>query len=468
MDLDAQFFDTSLRGQGAWKGPRLEGTIKRFSQDSRILGHGDCFVALETESRDGHDFIESAVARGARAALVSRFQDHCSLPQYVVDDSLQGLQSLASAHRARFSGRVIGVTGSAGKTSTKDLLATLLGESVCATEGNFNNTIGVPLSVLRLTASDSFGVFEAGIDRPTEMDVLASIIAPDLGIVTLVAEAHLDRLGSLQGVAEEKVKMLRAVKPGGLTIFPDTCLKYPQFNDIDNPAWVVTRNPNLCLKSGQQMAAHYWIEDSEGEHDSLLLCVEGPEEISLRLFLPRMSEGMIRNAVMAILAATHLGVSSQNIQSRLNSWEAGERRGQWTQSLGRAVFVDCYNANPASMLDSARFFDESTSDQNTRTFVIGTMNELGSGSAEMHREVAAQIPLRKSDVVACVGEFAHAIAAGVSERAENVTDILVFSDVEKLVDDWVRFRGPIFLKGSRGLKLERLLDLDEERRKTIC
>ena len=466
MALDAQFIQEVLP-EGRWAGPLLEGTVSGFSQDTRVLRPGNCFVALKTEKRDGHDYLESAHQAGAIAALVSVANPDVAIAQFVVDDPLQALQSLAKAHRDRFAGKVFGITGSAGKTSTKDLLAILLGEPICVTQGNFNNTLGLPISVLRLEGTDHRGVFEAGIDRAGEMDVLAHVLTPDVGIVTLVAEAHLERLGSLEGVAREKVKLLQSVREGGLCIFPDSCLKYPEFRDLAHRAWVLTQDRELNLESDLQTRVPYWTETTE-LHGGVRLCIAGPACSETAFDLPPMSTGMISNAALAILAAQHAGISASDIQERLRAWSPADKRGQWRACIKRNIFVDCYNANPASMLDSARFFNEQTLDAPSRIFILGTMNELGDDAEDYHESVAAELPYKGNDRVCCVGAFAESLAEGVRKAPVGVASIETYVDVDALAPEWTQMTGVIFLKGSRGLKLESLLEIPEEREVPVC
>ena len=197
-----------------------------FAIDTRQLQAGQVFVALKTGRRDGPDFLPAAQAAGASAALVASAQPAGAFPQLVVPDPLAAFQEVARRHRRRFEGPVIGISGSAGKTSTKELLALLLGGGggVLATEGNLNNQLGVPLTLTRLDpAAHLYAVIEAGIGGPGEMGPLAAMIAPDIAIITLVAPAHLSELGDLAGVAREKALLPAAVKAGGVAIFPASC-----------------------------------------------------------------------------------------------------------------------------------------------------------------------------------------------------------------------------------------------------
>jgi len=219
--------------------------LTAFGVDTRALRPGDVFVALRTERRDGHDFLADAATAGAAAALVAVPDRAVPLPQLVVPDPLAAFQAIAREHRRTFRGAVVGISGSAGKTSTKDLLALLLGGASCgvvATEGNLNNHLGVPLTLTRLDpAVHRFAVVEAGISAPGEMAPLAGMIEPDVALITLVAAAHTRDLGGLEGVAREKALLPAAVRPGGVAIVPRSTLDFAAFRDLRVRTMVVER-----------------------------------------------------------------------------------------------------------------------------------------------------------------------------------------------------------------------------------
>ena len=220
--------DLAAWAEGRWT-VAPDAAVTGFGTDTRALRAGDVFVAVRTERRDGHDFLGAARAQGAAAALVGRPVD-ADLPQLVVDDPLAALRRVAARWRARFKGQVVGVTGSVGKTSTKELLAALLGAEAFVTEANLNNTIGVPLMLLRVEpARHRFAVIEAGMSLPGELAVSAAVLRPDLAIVTNVAPVHLEGVGSLAGVAREKASLVAALAPGGRAIVPAALLAWPEF-----------------------------------------------------------------------------------------------------------------------------------------------------------------------------------------------------------------------------------------------
>jgi UDP-N-acetylmuramoyl-tripeptide--D-alanyl-D-alanine ligase len=213
--------------------------------DSRQLRTGEVFVAIRTAQRDGHDFLAAAQAAGASAAIVATPQPALALPQLVVADPLTALQVIARTHRRAFTGPVVGISGSAGKTSTKNLLALLLGGEaggVLATEGNLNNHLGVPLTLTRLDpAVHKCAVVEAGISAPGEMAPLAAMIEPDVAINTLVAAAHTAELGGLEGVAREKAILPAAVREAGVAIFPRSSAEFPAFRDLGVRRMIIER-----------------------------------------------------------------------------------------------------------------------------------------------------------------------------------------------------------------------------------
>ena len=206
-----------------------EVNVEGFCFDSRNIKHGDLFIALKAE-RDGHDYINQAMSSGAVAALVDHKVESVDCPQLIVKDTLVGFQEIARSHRQRFAKPVVGVTGSCGKTSTKEILKLLLSGSHC-TEGNFNNHIGVPMTLTKLSHSDhQFAVVEAGINSPGEMDILADIINSDIAIITSVDHSHLAGLGTIEMVANEKIKLWLYAQESPLAIFPQELENFEPFS----------------------------------------------------------------------------------------------------------------------------------------------------------------------------------------------------------------------------------------------
>ncbi|MDP2136441.1 MAG: UDP-N-acetylmuramoyl-tripeptide--D-alanyl-D-alanine ligase [Candidatus Didemnitutus sp.] len=440
----------------AWSGGRWTrlpgGTLVGFNQDTRSLNAGQIFVALQTEKRDGHDFVGEAQAKGAAAGLVSRKIDGVTLPQLVVADPLVGFQKIAAAARQEFTGPVVGVTGSAGKTSTKDLLAILFGgePEVCATAGNLNNHIGIPLTLTRLDpAVHRAAVIEAGINMPGEMQGLADMIQPDHAIVTLVGPAHLEQLGSLEGVADEKVKLLTAVRAGGLQVFPVSCWQFAPFRELANSLVLVPADAGMVNLTGRSLS---------------FTVLHRPERTEVTLgdrrtfLLRRVSGGMAQNTALALALASELGVDDPTLQERLETWVPSKWRGE-LQRIGEAdVYCDFYNANPASMQDAIAAFAGLVKTDLPRLYVLGGMEELGAHAAQFHHQLGRTILLRPGDFLCALGDHAMALREGLLENGNDPEQIEVVTDLAPVRARLAAFRGAAFLKGSRRYRLETILD----------
>ena len=446
--------------RGCWTGPPA-GPIGGFAHDTRTLQPGQLFVALESDRRDGHDYLGAAAAAGAAGALVRRAEPGLALPQLVVADPLEAFQAIAREHRRKFTGPVIGISGSAGKTSTKDLVAVLLGGApdVLATEGNRNNHLGVPLTLTRLDpAVHRYAVVEAGISLPGEMKQLAGMIEPDLAIITLVAPAHLEELGDLDGVAREKAELPAAVRTAGVAVFPRHCEQFSAFRDLDVRRMVVEA-ADVVRPAAPPKDRVFFAVTQRG--DSTALAIAYGEPPPLLFTLRRVSTGMAQNAVLAICAALWLGVPAEVIQERLSAWRPAQWRGELRRDGGRLVYLDCYNANPASMADALDTFDALAPAGQPRAYVLGCMEELGPRAADYHRELGRTLRLRPDDRLFIVGDQAEALREGVLENGPADGQIVIAAGAAAARPLLANFLGAIFLKGSRRHHLEQALDLEE-------
>lgn len=436
-----------------WTGGRWTTTpaaeLRGFTQDTRKLTGGQVFVALKTDKRDGHDFLSQAMAAGASAALVSRAAPDLALPQLVVADPLAAFQTIAREHRRTFAGRVAAVTGSCGKTSTKNLLALMLGGSprVLATEGNLNNHIGVPLTLTRLEpGSHEWAVVEAGISGPGEMTQLAEMIEPEFGIVTLVAPAHTQELGGLEGVAREKAVLLRNLRPSGLGVYPKQCWDFAAFRELPRPSIV-------AVPEGENADSPRIVRFG------LKWSAAGTEvNIGRRRFgFRRVTRGMAQNAVLAIILASEIGISDEAIQRALNDWQPAKWRGELRQDGPRTLYLDFYNANPASMADSLEAFVSLVPADLPRLFVLGCMEELGDDARRYHRELGRSLPLRPQDRAYVIGGEAEAVRAGALDAGHSADRIEVVSTLDPVSSFVAGFEGAVFIKGSRRYELEKAL-----------
>jgi len=438
----------------AWTGghwTRPPGGIGGFTQDTRQLGAGQMFVALKSDKRDGHDFLGEARNRGAAAALVGREVKGADLPQLVVTDPQAAFQRIAREHRREFLGLVVGVTGSVGKTSTKDLLGLLLGgpAEVLTTAGNLNNQLGVPLTLTRLDpAGHRAAVVEAGISGPGEMAPLVAMIEPDHGVVTVVAPAHLAGLGTIENVAHEKWLLLAGVGRRGLQVFPVSCCRFAEFRTLDNALVLVPES-----EGGSRFAERQVVFSVAQRSDRTELALDGSRHFLLR----RVSSGMAQNAALALALASELGVDDAQLQTRLEAWQPSKWRGELRQVGEATVYCDFYNANPASMADAIEAFDGQVPADQPRLYVLGCMEELGPQSAAYHRELGCLLRLRRGDYLYAIGDQAAALREGLLASGNAAAQVEVLADLHPVQERLAGFKGAVFLKGSRRYQLEQLI-----------
>ncbi|MFT6236417.1 MAG: UDP-N-acetylmuramoyl-tripeptide--D-alanyl-D-alanine ligase [Lentimonas sp.] len=443
---------------GVWQKNELPAAITGFCFDARQLQSGECFVALSGGARDGHGFIAQAIEQGAGALLVEHPQS-VSLPQLVVEDSLVAMGAIGAGVRQRFDGPVIGITGSCGKTSTKEMLRVLLSESrTHATAGNWNNRIGVPMTLFGLDSDQyDFAVIEAGINQPGEMAELGTMIESDLSVVTNIAAAHLELLGSLERVAAEKAGLALRSRADAPVVLPHSAFQYAAFAAFAERALVLAAEGEQ-VSSRASRVIRYRLNIAGTGHSSLHLS-EGTSVARFQIASP--SEGICTNAALAIIAARELGISDAVIGERIAAWLPSSNRGRIATQGAQTFYIDCYNANPASMRDALAAFSRSTSAEQARCYVLGAMNELGAASVALHREVGRQLRLRSEDRVLFVGAdtLTQAYTDGAIEVGAEQAQLNCCTDVEKMKSVVADFAGALFLKGSRSCALEKLLPL---------
>lgn len=427
-------------------GPRGSRAITGVSTDTRAIQAGHLFVALRGEHFDAHDFLPEAVSRGAAALVVSRIPREARLgvPMYEVPDTLVALGALAAYWRRVWGKPVIAVAGSNGKTSTRDLIAAGLRTRyhVHATTANFNNRIGVPLTLLAIPGEADLAVIEAGTSLPGEIATLRAIALPDISVLTSVAEEHLEGLGDLAGVLREEAAIFDGVQ---LAVAPAS---QPEVVAQARARAVATVAAGL--DEGEFRASAWRISDDG----------QGEIEIEGHTVRPQL-RGVhnLGNTMLALAVARACGVSVADAARGLAEMAPPKMRSAWEQ-LGSATLInDAYNANPGSSRAAIDLLKAAPPGRQ-RVAILGTMLELGARSAECHDEIAS-LALASADVVAGIGEFAPAL-----ERArKNGKTVITASDVADL---WPRLEphlapdALILLKASRGVQLERLLPYIEK------
>jgi UDP-N-acetylmuramoyl-tripeptide--D-alanyl-D-alanine ligase len=432
----------ALREECTGAVPRDDRPLVRVSTDTRRIEAGDCFVALAGEHFDAHDFLAEAVERGAAALVVSRPERTAGLgvPVFAVRDTLAALGALAHYRRRAWGGTVVGVGGSNGKTTTKELIRAALGACVTvhATTGNLNNLIGVPLTLLALPDTADVAVIEMGMNVPGEMARLRDIVAADIAVLTSVTEEHLEGLGSLDGVMREESAI------------------------FDGAAVAVTpaSQPELAAaargRAGRVITAGLDSGDVRADRWSVGEGGEGKIEIDGATVRPPI-RGVhnLRNTMLAIAVARELGIAAVDAARGIARAVFPAMRMEWTP-LGRATLInDAYNASPASMHAALDVLAGSGGGRQ-RVAVLGTMRELGSHAARLHAQLARAALASPVEIVAGIGEIGDALrelGAG-DARVVTATDV---DDLWTALEPRLARDAVILLKASRGVKLERLL-----------
>ncbi|MDH5264868.1 MAG: UDP-N-acetylmuramoyl-tripeptide--D-alanyl-D-alanine ligase [Betaproteobacteria bacterium] len=416
------------------------------STDTRSLSPGDLFVALPGEQFDGHDYVPQAIGRGAAAALVSRrVGSEREIPQILVKDTRAALGRLGAAWRARFSLPVLALTGSNGKTTVKEMLASILAaycggrEDVLATEGNLNNDIGVPLMLLRLRDHHRYGVFEMGMNHLGEIATLSRLASPGVALVNNAHRAHIGILGTLEAIAQAKGEIYGGLREGGIALVNEDDPFAGYWKGIAAGRNVVT------FGTAETADVHGRIEDGQVRFVTPL------DAFAVTLQVP--GEHNARNAIAACAAAFALDVPPHAIQAGLAAFAGAKGRLQRKPGAGGAVILDdTYNANPDSMKAALRVLAATTG---RRVFVMGDMGELGDGAAPLHAEIGAFAKGAGIERLLAFGPLSlHAVEA-FGKGAVHCPTLEVLA-TEARVE--ARPGVTILVKGSRFMQMERLVE----------
>lgn len=420
--------------------PAREIFVENIVTDSRKVHHGTLFAALPGSQVDGHDFARSAVNLGAVALLVNRPLD-LAVPQLVVDDVLTALGKLASMLRDRVDPTVVGITGSNGKTTVKEMIAGILrleGE-VLATRGNYNNELGVPLSLFELEQKHRFAVLEMGASKAGDIAYLAKIAKPDVGLVTNIGPAHLRGFGSEEGVARTKGEIYAALPADGYAIVNAD----EQWSDM----WYRMNSAGQVITFGCQPGADVRLSDNEGR--PVIMTPAG--EFEPRLLLE--GHHNLVNATAATAVAVSLGIGLQNIGKGLESVKPVPGRLNLLHTdAGWTVIDDTYNANPASLYSALQVL---AAMQGTPWLVLGDMKELGEGSRKLHREVGEAAKAMGVRRLFTTGEVSAETADAFGKGAQH------FSSREELAEALLQSLRPdvnCLVKGSRSMGMEAVVE----------
>jgi UDP-N-acetylmuramoyl-tripeptide--D-alanyl-D-alanine ligase len=425
-----------------------------YSIDSRTIAPGDLFFAVKGERLDGHDYVETALSSGAVAAVVSADQSHRFADRagvLVVKDTLVALQRLSAAVRRLWGKRLVAVTGSAGKTTTKDVIAHVLSTRlrVLKSEGNLNNHFGLPLQLLKLEPEHEIAVIEMGMSHAGEIAALCEIAKPEWGVVTMVAPVHLEYFPEgIAGIARAKYELIASLPPGGTAFLNADDAYVSQFGrdfhgkvvlyGIDHPA-------DVCARE---------IEDMGARGSRFQLLTVGGMETATEM--PLMGRHNVMNALAAVAVGLEAGITPTEAAASLSSLKAPDKRGQIVELLGATIINDCYNSNPSALKAMVDVLASTAAQR--RIVVAGEMLELGPQAADLHREAGNHIAQRKIDVLIGV----RGAASFIVESAAAAGVLTQYLQQPEDAGDWLaqnlREGDVVLLKASRGVKLEKALD----------
>lgn len=437
-----------LRGQS-------QTLVRRVCTDSRQAAAGDLFLAIKGDRFDGHDFLNEVAGKDVGAIVMARDrQPEKPTPcaAIIVDEPRAALGKLAAAYRRQFALPVIAVGGSNGKTTTKDLIASVLRQkfSTLASDASFNNDIGVPITLLRLEQTHAAAVLEVGTNHPGELAPLVNLIQPKYGVITSIGREHLEFFGNLAGVAREEGALAELLPVDG-KLFVN--------GDGEWPARIAARTRAGVIRLGFGATNDWRAGDIRQEKAGLVFRVAGPVkdfcgEYKLRL----LGRHQAVNALFAIALGVELGLDAGEIRRGLEACDPPKMRGQLWETGGVQVLDDCYNANADSMLAALQTLMDLPC-KGRRIAVLGDMAELGAQSEAAHEEVGRRAAELGVGQLIAVGKMAAVLARGA--KAGELNRVLEFSDVESALPGLKNFVKPgdlVLLKASRSTRLERLAE----------
>lgn len=433
--------------------------IKGVSIDSRTIKQGELFVAIKGDRFDGHDFVHEAITRGAWGAVVERASlesKYANLSKYTniipVEDTLLSLQEMAAKHRGKFSLPVFGITGSNGKTTTKEMLASILRQKgpVLSNEGNLNNHIGVPLTVMKLNASHRSAVIEMGMSAPGEIQMLTRLIKPDIGVITNIGPAHIEFFGSIDLIMEAKSELLSNMESSGTAVLNADDPYYARLKD---------RFRGSLVSFGIHLRADVVGSEIEQKKDYTDFSI-GFSGTSVRVRIQAVGKHNVYNALAAAAAAIAKETPLESIKFGLEDFSPPAMRSELLEVRGRLVLKDCYNANPRSV-EAALETLASLRQGGATIAVLGDMLELGKSAPDAHRAIGAIVQRLGIDLLITVGTLTKFIADGAF-TAGFPRDRVLMADsnaqAAALLKERAQLRDVILIKGSRAMKMEKILE----------
>lgn len=446
---------------GRYKGPEELKTreVTAVTTDSREITEGCLYVPLKGARVDGHDFIPQAMDGGALVTLTEHSEGAAQYPHILVESTAKALEEIAGYYRRQMGLPVVGVTGSVGKTSTKEMIASVLSQKyrVLKTLGNFNSNVGLPLTIFRITEEDEVAVLEMGISHFGEMTELAETAEPDIMVITNIGECHLEFLGDRDGVLKAKTECLDYVKLDGTVILNGEDDKLIQVTDIHG------RRP---IFYGMNPAFRVYAENVKSLGLKGTACTINADEESFDVTVPLPGEHMVMNALAGAAVGFLYGLNAEEIKTGIESLKSLPGRSNIIETGSLTLIDDCYNANPMSMKASLSVLNDTPG---RRVAILGDMAELGPTEKELHGEVGTYASGLSIDRYLTVGNLSREVDAkllanrpGASVRHFDTVDGLL----ETLLDE-IKDGDTILVKASHSMQFDRIVDALKEKKQTI-
>lgn len=420
-------------------------SFHKVSTDTRKIENGSIFIALKGDNFNGNNYVNEASNKGAIICIVDEVLfDKTTVNKntsiILVNNTRDALLSLAKFYRNKLGIKVVGVTGSTGKTSTKDLLAAVLSEKykVFKTKGNFNNEIGLPLMILELDSSYEIAILEMGMSNLGEIHKLAEVATPDMAVITNIGISHIENLKTRENILKAKMEVVDYFKENNLLVV----------NGDDDLLTTIKEIDYKLLKTGIETSNNIWAEEIElSESGSTFTICDGKEKNKFSLNVP--GKHNIQNLLLAVAIAKSLSVSYEEMESGLSNLEATSMRLDIVKLEGYTLINDCYNSSPSSVKSAIDV--EMSIKGNRRIAILGTMKELGHESLNAHRDIGKYASLKGIDQLFLVGEFTEATKEGFGEKAT------VFGSKEELIEklpQLIEKDDVVLVKASRSMKFE--------------
>lgn len=424
-------------------------SIEEIFTDSRQKVYKGLFVPIQGEKFDGHDYIQDVVTMGAIATLTSQESPtvYPNLITIFVEDTKKALLDLAEYYNEKFNQKVIAVTGSVGKTTTKEMIATVLETKfkVHKTIGNYNNDIGVPKTIFSLSDDDEISVIEMGMNHFNELSKLTQVAKPDFAVITNIGTAHIENLGSREGILQAKLEILEGLKPGGIVIV-----------NGDEPLLLEKKQDDWITFGFSQKADYH--ATNVTSYGVITEAVIYTPTTAFKIRIPSPGKHMALNAMIAIIIAEKLGISQSDITKGLNNYKTEKMRMQITSHSDLTLIDDTYNASYDSMVAAIKVLENYIT-KNRRIAILGDIFELGDYTERIHKELGEYISERRLNCVYTIGSASKITCDTISSLSSNI-EVVHFDSKEDFInslDVCIKPSDTVLVKASRGMHLEEIV-----------